>query len=217
MADDPTVTDPDTDPVVEDDPTTEPEPEPTESDEYTPPTREELDALKAEHARLLAEAKAATDKTAAALKKANAESATRRRELAELEKQHADDETRAKLEARDAALAELKPVAIRAEAKAQLLGVKAKPDRLEALMDLLNLNAIDVDGDRVTGLDTEVDRLQERFPEFFTTDPEPAPTPEPTPRPAAPRIDTTGRRPAPVDKPKSFGEIVAAAVHGAKK
>lgn len=198
MADDPTVTDPETDPAVEGDPTGETEPEGTEEDEYTPPTREELDALKAAHAQELADAKAANAKTAAALKKANNESAARRRELAELQQQHEDEDTKAKREATEAALAALKPVAIKAEAKSAFLAAGASADKAPRLIRLLDLSKIDVDGETVIGLDEQVEDLRDEFPELFTPsqqDPEPKTDPTPKPKPAA--VEVGARKPGP--------------------
>lgn len=214
MSDEPT-TEPENDPEVtepETDPVTEPE---APEDEWTPPTREEIEAERKAHAEELAAVKKAVADQQAALKKANAESANRKKQLAELQKQHEDDETRAKREATEAALAQVKPVVIRSEAKARLLGANAKPDRVEALMELVNLSVIDIDGDSITGLDGEVERLAERFPEFFVTE-EPAPVAEPAKpeKPRVPRIDAGARKPAPANKPQSFGEMVAQLVHG---
>lgn len=169
---------------------------------WTPPTQQEWEAFQREKAD-----------QATALKKANAEAAERRKALKELQQQHEDEDTKARREATEAALAQVKPVAIRAEAKSALLAAKANPERVAALTRLLDLSAIDIDGDQVTGLDTQVDQLKADYPEFFVTEVPPAP---PAP-PKAPRINQNGRLAPPDDKPKSIGELVAAQFNQQKK
>lgn len=196
------------DPVVDPEPIeTDPEPGATDPDEWTPPTREEWEAAQKQRADLAAQQKATADQ----LKRANAESAQRRKELKDLQAKHEDDETKAAREAREAAMAQVKPVAIRAEATSSLLAAQAKPERTSALLRLLDMAAIDLDVDsgQITGLDTQIEQIKADYPEFFV-DPHP-PAPEPPRKPAAPKLDTSGRKPGPAgNEPKTFGETVAA-------
>lgn len=178
MADDPTPEPEPTDPVDDPtptDPESEPDPTPDPEPEWTPPSREEWEALQAEK-------KDAADK----LKKSNADAGRHRAKVKELEKQNEDESTRATREALEAAQARYKPVV----AKSALLEAQARTDRVGALIKLLNMDSLEFDGnDEVTGLDIEVSRLQDEYPEFFTQPeaekPEPAPAPKAAPRAAA--------------------------------
>lgn len=181
MADDPTP-----DPV---DPEPDPTPEPT--DEWTPPTRDEWDAVQ----------KASADQ-AAALKKANAESAARRQELKKLQQANEDDDTKAKREAAETALAAMKPVAIRAEAKSAFLAAGANAEKVGKLVRLLDLSAIEIDGDTVTGLDDQVTELKDDFPELFAK-----PKEEKTEKKPLPKVNTTPGK-APADKDLTPGDRI---------
>lgn len=190
---------PDVKTVPEPDEPTEPEPEeqPTEP-EWTPPSREEWEA----------DQKAKKD-LADKLKKSNADAGRHRAKVKELEKVNEDDAARAQREALEAAQARYKPVV----AKSALLEANARTDRVGALIKLLNMDALEFDGnDEVNGLDLEVSRLQDEYPEFFTQ-PEPekpasAPAPKPAPRAAA----ATKRPPKPEEKP--FNEVIAERILG---
>lgn len=190
MADDPTVIDPEADPTVVD-PTTEPEPV---EDEWTPPTREEAAAQQKAHDDEIAALKKADADKAAALKRVNAESANRKRQLAEIQQQHEDDDTKAKREATEAALAKLKPVAIKATAMAAFMSAGADEDKARKLLRLLDLDKVDIDGDVVNGLDEQVEEIKADWPELFAL-PEPG-KPEPKPKPAAAEVGS--RKPQPV-------------------
>lgn len=207
---DPTVVDPDVDPT-----TTEPttvEPDPIE-DEWTPPTREELEAQQKAHADEVAALKKADTDKAAALKRVNAESANRKRQLAELQQQHEDDDTKAKREATEAALAQLKPVAIKATATAAFMRAGADADKAHKLVRLLDLSKVDIDGEVVHGLDDQVEELRDDWPELFAQ-PEPAKS-EPTPKPKSPATELGDRKPKPV--PLSPMEALAAQLDGRSK
>lgn len=192
MADDPENSDvePEVEPAPE--PTIEPEID-EQDDDYTPPTRDELAALKKQHDDALAKARTEQEKTVAALKKANSEATKRRLELAEIQKQHEDDETKAKREATEAAMAAMKPALIKGAAHIALMKVDAKPDRLDRLFRMLDLTKIDFDGDEVVGLEDQVEELKAEVPELFgrpePEKPEAADIPEKT-RPAAAQLGT---------------------------
>lgn len=104
-----------------------------------------------------------------ALKKANAESKKRR--LREKERRQEGDGEK-KGDGRDVAAeveAKWKPRVVNAAAKSALAEAGAKkPDRLLRLVDLAELD-VDDDGD-VDGLDEEVERLREEYPELFAGD-----------------------------------------------
>lgn len=152
--------------------------------EWTPPTKEEHEALQAQ------------------LSKVNAESARRRVELADLKRQGESDAEKTQREAAEAAAARYKPTAIKASAKTALLEAEARTDRVGALSGLLDLTKLDIDdnGD-ITGLDAEVTRVKADYPEFFK-----AAEDEQKPRPG--RLAPGGRQPA--ETPKTPGEIIAA-------
>jgi hypothetical protein len=187
-------TDPDVDPTPVVDPTTT-EPEPVE-DEWTPPTRDEVAAQQKAHADEVAALKKADGEKAAALKKANAESANRKRQLAEIQQQHEDDDTKAKREATEAALAQLKPVAIKATATAAFMRAGADADKAHKLVRLLDLSKVDIDGEVVHGLDEQVEELRDDWPELFA--PAEPQKPESTPKPKAAAAELGDRRPKPV-------------------
>lgn len=152
-----------------------------ETEEWTPPTRDEWEAAQ----------KAQRD-TADALKKANGQAAKHRSALRELEQKHEDDDTRAKREATEAAFAALKPVAIRAEARSAFLAAGADVEKATRLVRLLDLSKVEIDGDTVTGLDEQVDDLKAEFPELFS----PPKDETPKRKPAA-ATEVGSRKPAP--------------------
>lgn len=176
---------------------TEPDTEDTPVDEWKPPTREEWEKLRKAQ-------KDAADKLA----KVNKESTQRRLKIRELEKANEDESAKAQREALEAAQARYKPVV----AKSALLEVNARTDRVGALIKLLNMDSLEFDGnDEVVGLDLEVSRLQEEYPEFFVQpkpdEPEPAPAPKPAPRAqAAPKKV--------VKEPETFSEVIANRILG---
>lgn len=96
-----------------------------------------------------------------------------------------------------------KPVAVRSEAKDLLkdAGYKfGQPEerdkRLERAMKLMDLGNIELDDDgTVLGLEDEIDKLQEDWPELFTGDGEQEPT-ETKPKPARRRINGRAGRAA---------------------
>lgn len=137
-------------------------------DEWTPPTREEWEALQKER-----------KDAAAKVARANKESADRRAKIRELERQNEDDAAKAQREALEAAQARYKPIV----AKSALLEAQARTDRVGHLIKLLNMDALEFDGnDDVVGLDVEIERLKVEAPEFFIQ-----PEPEKPATPAAPR------------------------------
>ena len=162
----------------------------TGEDEWTPPTREEWE----KHQKDL---KKAND----SLSKVNKESTQRRLKIRELEKANEDDAAKAQREALEAAQLRYKPVV----AKSALLEAQARTDRVGALIKLLNMDALEFDGnDEVVGLDLEVSRLQEEYPEFFTqpeAEKPAAPVAAPAPKPA-PKTVAASRKP-PVQEAKN--------------
>lgn len=192
MADDQT---PVVDAAVDPEPVADPPTDPV--DEWTPPTREEFEALQQS-------VKERDEK----LRKAYAEANGKKKQLVELQKKHEDDDTRAKREATEAALAAMKPVAIKAEAKSAFLEAGADAAKVARLTRLLDLSTIDIDGDTVTGLDVQVTELKADFPELFAK----APADGEKPKPVA-KVNTTPARPAPKGE-QSPGEKVMAALLG---
>lgn len=159
-----------------------------QENEWTPPTREEWEALQKEKAT------------------ARSEAADRKRKLAELTKQHEDADSKSKREATEAALASIKPVAIRAEAKAAFLAAGADATKVSKLTRWLDLSKIEIDGDDVTGLDDQVAELKQDFPELFG---KPANDNEDDGRkPRVPKVNTKPAAPA-GDRLLTVGEQVA--------
>lgn len=173
-------------------------PEDAPVDEWKPPTREEWQKLQ----------KAQKD-AAEKLRKVNAESTARRLKLKELQAKNEDEAAKAQREALEAAQARYKPIV----AKSALLEAQARTDRVGALIKLINMDVLEFDGnDEVVGLDLEVARLQDEYPEFFIQ-PEPEPQkPVSAPKPA-PKAAAAPKKPA-RDEPKSVGDMIAAQLLG---
>lgn len=113
------------------------------------------------------------EKTRAALKKANEAQAAQRK--AALEKAKAEGMTEAAAKAREEAEAESTktwhPRAVRAEARAMLAEAKCKnPTRL---LKLIDTDAVTWEGNEPLGLEDQVTKLQEEWPELFSSDDEP--------------------------------------------
>lgn len=183
-------------------PTTPPEagPEgvtpPAEQEEWTPPTKEEWDALQAEKST-----------TADKLKRVNAESASRRQKLAELEKQHEDADGKAAREAAETAVAKYKPVAIKAAAKAAFIEQGASSARVDRLFRMLDLAKIEFDGDDITGLDDQVAELKAEVPELFSPKKDDE---DGTTKP--PKLSAAGKRPP--QQELTPGDLIARQVFG---
>lgn len=195
MADDPTPDPVDPEPVV--DPTPEPEPkaDPTPEPAADPPkpTAPKTGPTAAEYAELQAK-----------LRAANKESADRRKKLDELERAQESESEKRVREAVDAAHAANKPRIVRAEAKLALMGADARPERVAALTKFLDLDAIEVDGEDVTGLDVQVDQLKVDYPEFFKVPDDVKP-----PVKTAPKATTAPKKPADTEH-KTAGDLIAA-------
>lgn len=129
----------------------------TDGEDWTPPTREEWEAAQADH-------QSTVDK----LKAASAESAQRKKKLADLERQHETDAERTSREAQEAAAAGMRPklLALTGTVAAAFSG--ARPERLAALLRLVDFDQVDLDTGG--GLDGEADRLRAEYPEFFRAD-----------------------------------------------
>lgn len=128
----------------------------TGGDAWTPPTKEEWEAVK----------KASAD-GAEALKQANAEAANRRRQAADAAKAAESETEKAKREAAEAATAATLPLLLKAEAKAAFLAEGADKAKVAKLTRLLDLDKVKVTGGDVTGLDEQVAEIKKDFPELF--------------------------------------------------
>lgn len=158
------------------------------SDPFTPPTEAEWRKIQA------------------ALKKANDDGKRHRLRNKELEEKTRANETeheKALREAREEGEKRYRAPLVRAAARAALseAGLGGSTDRVLRLLDLEALS-VDDDGD-VIGLDGEVARVKDEYPEFFPTD-----KPKPRVRPTA-----ADRKPA-EEKPKSSAERHAMKVLG---
>lgn len=162
------------------------------SDDWTPPTKEEFEALQAK------------------LKKANTESAARRKKLAELQQQHEDADTKAQREAADAAIAKYKPVAVKAAAKAAFLEQGANSARVDRLFRMLDLDAIEFDGDDITGLDEQVEELKADVPELFSGKKSDEDTNDGKTK--APKLTAAGRKPG--QEQLTPGDLIVRQVFG---
>lgn len=160
----------------------------TGSDDWTPPSKEEVDKLHK------------------ALAKANAEAKQRREQLQAAQRQTEDDAGKAAREAAEAAEKRLKPVAVRAAAKAAFLeaGLQGGSDRVAKMVKLLDLDALEIDDDgEVTGLAEQVAAVKTDYPELFSVEKQPR----------APRISASDR-PGTNGRSQSTGEKIAAMVLG---
>lgn len=175
----------------------------TENEGWTPPTREEFEALQ----KQIADKDTAIAERDKKVRQANKQAADRRGELAKLQQQYEDADSKAQREAAESALAAVKPVAVRSAAKAAFLEAGARSDRFDRLFTMLDLDRIDLDGGDVTGLDDQVDELKADVPELFTP-----PKSEEEAKPKAPRISPAGKKPAP--QPMTPGDQIAAMVNG---
>jgi hypothetical protein len=145
-------------------------------------------------------------KTQAALKKANEDGKRHRLRNKELEEAARSNETeheKALREAREQGEARYRAPLVKAAARAALseAGLSGTTDRVMRLLDLEALS-VDDDGD-VIGVDGEVARLKQEYPEFFQSA-----KPKPKPRPTA-----ADRQPA-EEKPRSSAERHAMKVLG---
>lgn len=158
------------------------------SDDWTPPSKDEYEKLQK------------------ALGKANAEAKTRREQFQAAQRQNEDDAGKAVREAQEAAEKRLKPVAVRAAAKAAFLeaGLQGGSERVTKMTRLLDLDAIEIDDDgEVTGLAEQVSTVKADYPELFT----------PEKQTRAPRV-TASDRPGTNGRVLSTGEKIAAMALG---
>lgn len=125
-------------------------------DAWKPPTKEEWESVQ----------KASAD-GAEALKRANAEAATRKRQLAEQAKANETDAEKVKREATEAAKAGYLPFVIEAKAEAAFLAEGADSAKVARLTRLLDLDKVEVSGRSVTGLAEQVTAIKAEFPELF--------------------------------------------------
>lgn len=160
-----------------------------DEDEWKPPSRDEW------------------ARTQAALKKANDDGKRHRLRNKELEEKARAGETeheKALREAREEGEKRFRAPLVKAAARVALsdAGVSGPTDRVLRLVDMEALS-VDDDGD-VVGLDAEVERVKQEYPEFFQA----AVKPKPKARPTA-----ADRKPA-EEKPKSSAEQHAMRVLG---
>lgn len=158
------------------------------SDDWTPPSKEDYDKLQK------------------ALAKANAEAKQRREQLQAAQRQTEDDAGKAAREAVEAAEKRLKPVAVRAAAKAAFLeaGLQGGSDRVAKMAKLLDLDALEIDDDgEVTGLADQVAAVKADYPELFSQEKQPR----------APRVSASDR-PGTNGRTLTTGDKIAAMVHG---
>lgn len=160
-----------------------------DSDDWKPPTRDEW------------------TRTQAALKKANEDAKRNRFKARELEQQARAGETeheKALREAREEGEKRFRTPLVKAAARVALseAGVSGPTDRVLRLVDMEALS-VDDDGD-IVGLDAEVERVKQEYPEFFQAPAKPKPKARPT---------AADRKPA-EEKPKSSAEQHAMRVLG---
>lgn len=108
----------------------------------------------------------------AALKKANKEAETHRRERTKLEERFATDAekaTKAKVEeATKAETEKWRPRVIKAEARNALREAGASTAAVSRLIALIDVSTAEVDDEgNVTGLDTQVSQIKKEWPELF--------------------------------------------------
>ena len=182
------------------------EPDDKPADDWKPPTKEEW------------------QRTQKALNEANKQAEIERRKLRELRQQQRQAQPKpeegtvdaARAEAAAAAEARLKPIAIRAAAKAALLEANFQQPtdaRVKKLIKRLDFDDIEVDEEgEITGLQTQIDQLVDDFPELFTSPAAPATTPTPKPKPRG-KLNPAGKK----DTEPTFattGDRIAARVRG---
>jgi hypothetical protein len=154
------------------------------TDSWTPPTREEWEKHQAD------------------LKKANAEAANRKRQLAEQTKQSETETEKAKREAAEVAKSGFLPFLVKSEAKAAFLAEGADAAKVAKLTRLLDMSKIEMDGDELVGLEDQVAELKADFPELFKqksstgTGDDEGENQRPAP-PRIPRVNTTQSKPGP--------------------
>lgn len=158
-------------------------------DDWTPPSKEDY------------------EKVQKALAKANAEAKQRREQLQALQRQSEGDAEKTAREAQEAAERKLKPVAVRAAAKAAFLeaGLQGGSERVAKMTKLLDLDALEIDDDgEVSGLAEQVATVKADYPELFGTQEKQQRTP---------RVSVSDR-PSANGKSETLGDLVAAQVFG---
>lgn len=171
-----------TDDAAEDKP--KPKPPAPKAEEFKPPSKAEW------------------ERTKDALKKANDDAKRNRfraKELEEAARTNESEQEKSIREAREQGEGKYRTPLVKAAARAALAeaGVNGSTERVLPLLKTADLT-VDDEGD-VVGLEMEIDRVKEAYPEFFQSA-KPKPKPKPT---------GAGREPAP-ERPKSSAEIHAA-------
>lgn len=181
-------------------PAKKPETEP-ETDDYTPPSKEEWERVK---------------RTLAARKQEKLDVQRQLNELRDKHKEQESDSEKAIREAAEQAEARYKPIVVNKAARAALIqagataaveGDKAKTEaRLGRLLKLLDVTDLRVEDDgEVLGLEEQIDALKADYPELF----------EAAEKTTKPRARPTGApRPAVEVKPKTTAEQHAAKILG---
>ncbi|WP_018502994.1 phage scaffolding protein [Parafrankia discariae] len=117
--------------------------------------------------------------------------------------EHAAAVEAARDEGEQTATARYKPLAIRAQARAELVAAGAPAEKVARLLRLIELEQVDVDPDGdVTGLDDQINQIRVDYPELFAQ-----------PKVSRPRGDGADKRPEP-NKPKSSAAALAARLGG---
>lgn len=151
----------------------------TSTDDVVKALRAELEAARASNARM-----------EASLARANREAARRR--LA-AKKKDADSDSDSSGQVAEE-LNKWRARSIRAEARGVLAESGAKPERLSSLLRMLDIDALEYDGDDLVGLQEQISDLRDQVPELFTQDSQEDESPRPRRRTV--RIDAGNRRPA---------------------
>ncbi len=144
-------------------------------------------------------------------------------ELAELRRTNETESEKAVREASDKVTKDLngkyKPALIKISAEAALLAANPKKGKegLPRLIKLMDLDAIEITDElELEGVEEEVTRLQEEFPELFGGEPEKKDEEEEKPaarrRPTSRQQDGAGKKPAP--RQRSTSEIIMAKLRG---
>src|SRR5690606_26274092 len=126
------------------------------------------------------------------------------KKLQDMQKANETESEKARREAAEEAAAQVvakyKPALVKKSAEKQLLEAGVKPNKINRLIKLMDMDEIDVDDElNVEGVSEEVDRLQEEFPELFQLHQEEEPEEKPRRR-RAPKVDSSDKPPAPPKK-----------------
>jgi hypothetical protein len=141
---------------------------------------------------------------------------------AELEKKHATEEERIKLEAAEEAARKAeevyKPAILRKHLYFEMAALGLTKEQIPDIVDLVKMDKIEIDDEfNIDGVDEEIERIKQRFPKLFETDDpeegEETPKKKTTaPKKRVPKGD--GSPKPPPEKPKSARDTIAARLRG---